>query len=190
MQEPPVANACSSPIDSEYEERSAQWKLCECSKECKPLTEFEVDAILCFREAFPHSAEKARQALAECYLGCPIGYYTKVLGSQAVELKGHPFYVHWSLLHQYTLRILRVASTHFLVLRKFVKDVTSALSTHRIVYGIDSALHSGNHQDLMKISEVESLFSCYVDENFTPVACDLALGKPTLEVELPSFMQH
>ena len=82
------------------------------------------------------------------------------------------------------LRILRAASTHFLVLRKVPKVVTSALSAHRNMYDIDSALHRGNHQELMKISEVESLFSCYVDENFTPVACDLALRKPTLEVEL------
>ena len=30
----------------------AQCKMWECSKQCKPLSEFEVNAIVCFRTAF------------------------------------------------------------------------------------------------------------------------------------------
>ena len=36
----------------------------------------------------------------------------------------------------------------------------------------------------MKISEVESILSCHVDENFTPVACCLAPRTPALELKL------
>ena len=53
---------------------SAQSKMWECSKHCKPLSEFEVNAIVCFRTA----VEKVRQALAECDVGCPYGHYTKI----------------------------------------------------------------------------------------------------------------
>ena len=76
--------------------------------------------------------------------------------------------------------------TNFPVLRKFLAHVTSALSAHRIVCDIDNALKNGNHQRLLQITQIESLLSCNVEQNYqklTPVDCS-ALRRPNLEMEL------
>ena len=65
----------------------AQSKMWECSKQCKPLSDFEVKAIVCFREL---PVEKVRHALAECDMGCLYCHYTKLVGSLPVDLRGHP----------------------------------------------------------------------------------------------------
>ena len=67
-----------------------QAKMWECSKQCKPLSEFEVNAIVSFKAAFNQPVEKVRQALAECDMGCPYGHYTKLVDTLPVDLKGHP----------------------------------------------------------------------------------------------------
>ena len=65
----------------------AQSKMWECSKQCKPLSDFEVKAIVCFKE---RPVEKVRHALAECDMGCLYCHYTKLVGSLPVDLRGHP----------------------------------------------------------------------------------------------------
>ena len=166
----------------------AQRKMWECSRQCKPLSECEANSILSFRTAFEQPIEKVRQALAQCDMGCPCGHYTKLMGSLPVDLKGHPIVCYSGDYCTSTLRILRAASTHFPVLRKFLAHVTSALSAHRIVCDIDNALKNGNHQRLLQITQIESLLSCNVEQNYqklTPVQfSDLALRRPNLEVEL------
>ena len=68
----------------------------KCSRHCKPLSEFEVNAIVSFRAAFDLSVEEVRQALAKCDSGCPNGHYTKVVGSLPVDLRGQPYcLLHW-----------------------------------------------------------------------------------------------
>ena len=143
----------------------AESKMWECSKQCKPLSEFEVSAILSFSTAFEQPLEKVRQALAQCDMGCPYGHYTKVVGTVPVDLKGHPIVCYSGDYCTSNLRILRAASTHFPVLRRFLAHVTSALSAHRIVYDIDNALKNGNHQRLLQITQVECLLSCNVEQN-------------------------
>jgi hypothetical protein len=164
----------------------AQSKMWECSKQCKPLSEFEVNAIVCFRTAFEQPVEKVRQALAECDMGCPYSRYTKLVDTAPVDLRGHPIVCYSGECCTSTLRILRAASTHFPVLRRFLAHVTSALSAHRIVRDIDNALKNGNHQRLLQITQVESLLSCNVEQNYQkliPVQCS-ALRRPNLEMEL------
>ena len=55
------------------------------------------------------------------------------------------------------LRILRAASTHFPVLRKFLVHVTTALSCHKTVSSIDNALQCGNYKKLMLITDVKKV---------------------------------
>ena len=164
--------------------QSRKWK---CSRHCKPLSQPEVNAILCLRAAFDLSVEEVRQALAKCDMGCPNGHYTKVVGSLPVDLRGHPIVCYTGDSCTSTLRILRAASTHFPVLRKFLSHVSDALIAHKIVYEIGSALKNGNHQSLMRITRLKSLLSPTVDDNYQKVAVecsDLGLRRPTLETEL------
>ena len=66
---------------------SKKWK---CSSECKPISEGEVNAILCLKAAFDLSVEEVRAALTTCDYGCPFGHYSKQVGSTSLDLKGHP----------------------------------------------------------------------------------------------------
>ena len=155
----------------------APGKKWECSKQCKPLTQFEVDAIVDFKASFSLPEGEVRKALAECDMGCPFGHYTKLVDSTPVDLRGHPIVCYSGDLQcTSVLRILRAASTHFPVLRKFLAHVTTALSAHRALCDIDDALKSGNHQSLIHITGVKSLLSCDVEQNYqklTPVDCSL-----------------
>ena len=169
----------------EYDKKSAECNKWECSKHCKPLNEFEVVSIVTFRAAFELSVEEVRQALAKCDMGCPNCHYTKLVGFLPVDLQGHPIVCysdHWCTSN---LRILRAASTHFPVLRRFLAHVTDALSAHRAVCDIDHALKNGNHKHLMKITGVQSLLSCNVEGKYHKLkSSELALRRPTLETEL------
>ena len=117
------------------------------------------------------------------HVGCPYGHYTKLVDTSPVELKGHPIVCYSGDYCTSNLRILRAASTHFPVLRRFLAHVTSALSAHRIVCDIDNALKNGNHQRLLQITQIQSLLSCNVEQKLIPVQ-RLALRRPNLEVEL------
>ena len=164
----------------ESDKKCRKW---ECSAQCKPLTLFEDDAIVSFKASFSLPVEKVRQALAECDMGCPFGHYSKLVGSSPVDLRGHPIVCYNGELCTSVLRILRAASTHFPVLRKFLAHVTTALSAHRSVCDIDNALKNGNHRSLIKFTGVKSLLSCDVEEKYqklTPVDCSDSLRRPTL----------
>ena len=52
------ATTCVSHV--EYDNKSAECKKWECSKQCKPLHEFEVVSVVTFRAAFELSVEKVR----------------------------------------------------------------------------------------------------------------------------------
>ena len=77
--------------------KSAEW---ECSQHCKPLTDVEIVAIVTLRAAFEGSIEEARQALAECDFGCPLGHYTKLRHDCVVHLNT-PLFVTLVILAQY-----------------------------------------------------------------------------------------
>ena len=163
---------------------SKKWKCCS---ECKSISEGEVNAILCLKAAFDLSVEEVRAALTTCDYGCPFGHYSKQVGSTSLDLKGHPI-VCYSGSSQ--LRILRAASTHFTVLRKFLLDVHCSISSHKCVIDIDEALNAGNYNKLMKvlnINKVESLLSNDVDSKYEHVSykecCESDL-RPDLEMQL------
>ena len=169
-------------------------KLCkkwQCHKECRPLRVSEVDAILDFRSCLELSVEEAREALAKCDLGCPFVHSAKLVGSTPVALKGHPIVCYTGDSCTSTLRILRAASTHFPVLRKFLVHVTTALPCHKIVCSIDNALQCGNYKKLMQITnvkKVELLLGNNIAERYQQLNvddCPHSLFKsPTLEMDL------
>ena len=86
---------------------SKKWK---CSSECKPISEGEVNAILCLKAAFDMSVEEVRAVLTTCDYGCPFGHYNKQVGSTSVDLKGHPIVCYSGSECSSQLRILGAAS--------------------------------------------------------------------------------
>ena len=181
-------------VDSDSPKSDSVPKLCrkwQCHKECKPLSDFEVEAILDFRSCLELSAEEARETLAKCNLSFPFVHSTKLVGSTPVTLKGHPIVRYTGDSCTSTLRILRAASTHFPVLRKFLVHVTTALTCHKIVCSIDNALQCGNYKKLMQITDIkkiELLLGNNIAERYQLLnvdACPHSLFKsPTLEMDL------
>ena len=109
--------------------------------------------------------------------GLPLGHYSILVGSSPVDLRGHSLVCYGGMCTS-VLRILKTASTHFPVQRKFLAHVTTALSAHRSVCDIHKALKNGNHGSLIKITGVKSLLSCNVGEKYrklTPVDCSDSL---------------
>ena len=99
--------------------KSGKWKTWKCTKGCRPISDSEVDAILCLKSAFELSIEELRAA---CDYGCPYGHYTKLVKSCPVDRKGHPIVCYCGSLCTSQLRILRAASTHFPVLRQLLSE--------------------------------------------------------------------
>ena len=97
--------------------KSGKWKTWKCTKGCRPISDSEVDAILCLKSAFELSIEELRAALTACDYGCPYGHYTKLVKSCPVDRIGHPIVCYCGSLCTSQLRILRAASTHFPILR-------------------------------------------------------------------------
>ena len=136
---------CSKKAGSGKESlESTQKKKWECSSECKPVSDAEVDAILELKAAFEMSLQDVRHALDSCDWGCPNGHYTRLIGSNPIDLKGHPLVCSNDGGCQSKLRVLRAASTHFPVLRKLLRGVHSAITNHKCVFEIDKALCTGN----------------------------------------------
>ena len=129
-----------------------QIKKWECSRECKAVTDTEVDAILILKTAFEKPIQEVRQTLDTCDDGCPNGHYSKVIEFSFVGLQGHQLVCSTDgggCLSK--LKILRAASAHFPVLRQFLHGVHSAIRSFMCVFQIDKALCIGNYQNLMEI---------------------------------------
>ena len=172
-------------ITPETELQSCTW---ECSNECKPISEGEVDAILCLKAAFDLSVEDVRAALNTCDFGCPYGHYTKLVNSTPLQRKGHPIVCYCGNECGSQLRILRAASTHFPILRTFLHQIHSAIVCHKCVCKIDQALSAGDYSKLMEITgikNIESLLSNDVDLKYEQIKHNNSyLRQPDLEEKL------
>ena len=136
--------------------RSGKWKTWKCTKGCRPISDSEVDAILCLKSAFELSIEELRTALNVCDYSCPYGHYSKLVKSCPVDRIGHPIVCYCGSLCTSQLRILRAASTHFPVLRQLLREVHSAIASHKCVLEIDEALSAGDYHKLMEIANIRT----------------------------------
>ena len=165
-------------VTPETELQGCTW---ECSKKCKPNAEYEVDGILSLKTAFDLSVENVRAALNTCNCGCPYGHYTNCR-------KGRPIVCYRGGECGSQVRILRAASTHFPKLRAFLRQVNSAIVSHKCVCEIDQVLGTGDYSKLMKmagIKNIESLLGNDVDHKYEEITHDNSyLRQPDLEDKL------
>ena len=89
------------------------------------------------KAAFELPVQGVRSVLASCDDGCPNGHYTNFT---PIDLKGHSLVCCNDGAYVSKLRNLRAASTLFPVLRKFLNDVHSAITSHTYVFEIDNGL--------------------------------------------------
>ena len=182
-----VAKEIESKTKTKHRKHPMKW---ECSSECKPLTEAEVDTIVSFKAAFENPMQEVRHTLDTCD-GCPNQHYTKVVEDSSVDLRGHPLVCSNDGGCDSKLRVLRAAGTHYPVLGNFYRNVNSAISSHLHVRDIDMALLSGDFESLMEINKVDdfdALLSNNVESSYEQctdiVPVDSTLGRPHLESKL------
>ena len=126
-----------------------------------PLTKAEVSGIFDLKDSFDKPKLALRQDLDKCDSGCPNHHYTRVetrsFELYDVERQGHPLICSNDSGCSSKLRIFRVASTHFPVLRTLQRNLYSTLSSHRCIASIDKALNTGDFQALLEITKTDGL---------------------------------
>ena len=149
-----------------------------------------VEVIVSLKEDFDRPLNELRNILDTCDDGCSNGHY--------LDLQGHPLVC--SLEDggcMSRLRILRAASVHYPVLRKFLSHLYCAIQDHKNIRDIDESLASGDFQRLMELTKSKdfvSLFSNEVDTTYeectdTSVA-NSVLRRPNLESDLQISYAH
>ena len=161
----------------------------ECTNKCKPISALEADMILNLKAEFEKPVEEVRKVLDKCD-ECPNKHYTKIHDSVSTPLKGHSHLCYTGEECQSKLRILRAASTHYSVLRSFLLAVYSTLYSHKSIANIDQALHTGDIEHLMKVTQLEkydALFTSKVSsahDSLDSPAYNSELRRARLEVRL------
>ncbi len=126
---------------------AASWN---CSTACKRLSCSDIQTIVDLRRRFDEPINAVRKCLATCDDGCPNHHYTKVAADgSSVMLKGHPLICSLDSGCASSLRILRAASAHSPILRRFLALLEKARENHTSISNIDTALERGDFASLM-----------------------------------------
>ena len=136
---------------------------------CKAIPEWEVNAIISITQAFDGSMIALSKVLPTSLSeGCPNLHFSKltvlpnkddsdiVLESQ-IDRLGHPLVCHNDSGCKSILRIVRAASTHYPMLKKFLKLLYIAIDANIIIQTIDSSLMDNDADRLMSVCKVKKL---------------------------------
>ena len=134
--------------------RPLKW---ECSSECRQPSQEEIEVICTTKSLFKMSLDKIRQGLDKIDRGCTLVQQAQATISdtpdngeqpRVSELHGHPISCEM-LSCTCPLRVIRAASTHYPMLRRYLWLLYSVRKHHRAVARIDKALSSGNVQEVV-----------------------------------------
>ena len=135
--------------------------------------------------------KEVRRLLGKCDNNCPYTHYHKVVDIADedpdckitfMQRKGHSSLCFTDDECNSQLRILRAASTHFSVLRSFLRAVYKAIASHKHVADLDALLHEGDFA--CAIDSYDTLFSNDMLCTESVSDGDSPLRKPNLEHEL------
>ena len=116
--------------------RPSKWK---CTTHCKLPTTEQRQHIMDLKALFKEQVRKLCRELNHVDSGCNNNHYSCTLTSH--ELAGHPSTCITSGCDS-KLRILRTASPHYPMLRRFLNHLYEAIRYHKLIDSIDSALSS------------------------------------------------
>eukprot|EP00731_Ephydatia_muelleri_P003461 Em0001g3461a len=124
-----------------------KWK---CTNECRKLTSEEVAIVLKTNSLFQKSIEDLRAGLDALDSGCGHVHYDVTLKSHSgfIDQLGHPIYCELPECSS-PLRVIRAAMPHYPALRTFTRLLYKARKCHMTILAIDSALASGNIDELI-----------------------------------------
>eukprot|EP00731_Ephydatia_muelleri_P019095 Em0011g1135a len=127
--------------------RPLKWK---CTNECRKLTSEEVAIVLKTNSLFQKSIEDLRAGLDALDSGCGHVHYDVTMKSHSgfIDQLGHPIYCELPECSS-PLRIIRAAMPHLPALRTFTRLLYKARKCHITILAIDSALASGNIEELI-----------------------------------------
>ena len=206
--ESPVAideqGRCYIAKEIEHDKKTGRPKKWHCTGECKLPTDDEISSILEAKDFFKLPIQELRHKLENIDSGCdnlhhiiPCSVMPCKCPSNEEELceqlKGHPLTC-TSGKCQSLLRILRKASVHHSILRRFLFLLYVARQHHLTVHAIDLCLCAADFKQLMELAGIEDydhLFRCEVDagagkcDNVVPAysLCGLSGLEADLQVE-------
>ena len=140
------------------------WK---CTAKCKALTQFEVDTVLEFKSYFEKSLHDVMSLLSMCDDDCPYTHHSKIcdVNESDVQRKGHSVLCYDGSECKSRLRILRLTSCNYPVLRGFLNNVYLARSSHLKILKLDEAFSKGDFKFIMEACRmpIDSIFSNVVE---------------------------
>ena len=172
---------------------TCSWK---CSSKCKPLTDNMVSIISNFKSGFNVEIKEVRKLLDKCDKSCPYTHYHKLVDIAdedpdckitSMQRKGHSSLCFTDDECNSQLRILRAASTHFSVLRSFLRALYKAIGSPKHVADLDALLHQGHFASLMKACAIDSYDTLFSNDMLCTESVsdgDSPLRKSNLEYEL------
>ena len=185
-----ISNSENGSTKTKSDQPPKEWN---CHSECKVITDPAVTAIVHLRQAFDKPMHEVRSALDTCNDGCPNQHYTRAVsrddhGWGVIQLQGHPLVCSNDGECHSQLCILRVASTHYGVLKTLLDHVYTARRSHLGVVSIDKALSAGDFHSLMettKVHGVADLLTADLDSSYQQPADVRTISVPQgLETQL------
>ena len=128
--------------------RPLRWK---CTKECRLLTNCEIDVVLGTKVLFQKCTEDVRAGLDSLDSGCGYVHHDSTLQSDLrfSEWHGHPISCEFPTCSS-PLRVIRAIAPHYPVLRGFLWKLYSVHKTHMAIKAIDAMLSSGSVDELIE----------------------------------------
>ena len=155
-----------------------------------------VSIISDFKSGFNAEIKEVRKLLDKCDKNCPYTHYHKLVDIadedpdckiNSMQRKGHSSLCVTDDECNSQLRILRAASTHFSVLRSFLRALYKAIASHKHVADLDALLHQGHFASLMKACAIDSYDTLFSNDMLCTESVsdgDSPLKKSNLEYKL------
>ena len=188
---------CFVADEIEHDKQTGCLRKWKCTAECKLPTDDEVASIQRAKDVFKLPMQELRHELENIDSGCENGHYVMPCSADpevfpsdeddpSRQLMGHPLTCasgHCKSL----LRIVRAASTHYPLLRRFHRLIYLARQHDRDVHKIDASLCAADFKQLMELAAIKDLDDLFSEEvsEYDDVVPDCSVpGLPGIETQL------
>ena len=191
---------CFVADEIEHDKQTGCLRKWKCTAECKLPTDDEVASIQKAKDVFKLPMPELRHELENIDSGCENGHYVTPCSADPVmfpsneddpsqRLMGHPLTCA-SRNCESLLRIVRAASTHYPLLRRFHRLMYVARQQHWAVHKIDASLCAADFNQLMELAAIKDFDDLFSEEvnacsEYDDVVPDCSVpGLPGIETQL------
>ena len=191
---------CFVADEIEHDKQTGCLRKWKCTAECKLPTDDEVASIQKAKDVFKLPMPELRHELENIDSGCENGHYVTPCSADPVmfpsneddpsqRLMGHPLTCASGNCES-LLRIVRAASTHYPLLRRFHRLMYVVRQQHWAVHKIDASLCAADFNQLMELAAIRDFDDLFSEEvnacsEYDDVVPDCSVpGLPGIETQL------